>query len=71
MSGVMTDMDAGRRYVLVIAGYQDYDWGAFSTTIGGLGTVTISAVPEPSFGMLLLLGLGGMAVAARRRAARA
>jgi len=71
MSGVMTDMDAGRRYVLVIAGYQDYDWGAFSTTIGGLGTVTISAVPEPSFGLMLLLGLGGMAVAARRRAARA
>jgi hypothetical protein len=57
----------GRTYVLVIGGEADYDWGKFSTTVGGAGHISISAVPEPSVYAMLLAGLAGVGGLARRK----
>jgi len=56
-------MYAGTPYVLVTTGYENSDYGKFSTTIGGPGTV--SAVPEPETYALMGLGLGVLAFARR------
>ncbi|GGY05878.1 PEP-CTERM sorting domain-containing protein [Massilia dura] len=54
------------RYALVVSGLHDNDFGKYSLTIGGPGSV-IAAVPEPS--TWLMLGLGLAAVSFARRGA--
>lgn len=66
-SGFAATLAAGSTYVLVNTAFGNTDFGAFSTTIGGPGVVSV--VPEPaSFG---LMALGVLGVALRRRAAAA
>jgi hypothetical protein len=72
-------LDVGQNYVLVVAGIYDFDWGAFSTTIGSGGGIDISpvtgvnvldgvsAVPEPSVWLLMLGGVGILGLVARGR----
>jgi hypothetical protein len=60
---VAEPMYAGTQYVLVTTGYENSDYGKFSTTIGGPGT--ISAVPESETYTLMGLGLGVLAFARR------
>lgn len=67
-SGFLTHLDAGTRYVLVITGYEGFEYGQYSTTIGGPGVVTasVTAVPEPETYALMALGLGVVGLARRR-----
>jgi len=70
MTALMRDLEPGRHYTYVVTGYYDYDWGAFSTTTGGNGVVTMTLVPEPSAAAMLLGGLMGVGMLARRRQSR-
>ncbi len=70
-SSLQTFLEPGKRYTYVVTGYFDEDAGAFSITAGGQGGISISAVPEPSAGLMLLGGLAGIGALARRRARRA
>ncbi len=69
-TNIMVDMAPGQHYVYVVTGYYDWDTGGFSTTVGGKGDITVSAVPEPSAGLMLLGGLGLLGAMARRRPGR-
>ncbi len=61
-------MEPGKTYTYVVAGFYDGDWGAFSTTVGGrTGTISISAVPEPSTALMLLGAMPVLALLLRRR----
>jgi len=70
MTALMRDLEPGRHYTYVVTGYYDYDWGAFSTTTGGNGVVMMTLVPEPSAAAMLLGGLMGVGMLARRRHSR-
>lgn len=70
-TGMEVFMEPGRNYVYVLTGYFDEDAGAYSLTVGSMGDISISAVPEPSAGLMLLGGLAGVGALARRRARRA
>lgn len=73
-SSMQTFLEPGKHYTFVVTGYFDEDAGAFSITAGGPGGISISsisAVPEPSAGLMLLGGLAGIGALARRRARRA
>jgi hypothetical protein len=70
MTALMRDLEPGRHYTYVVTGYYDYDWGEFSTTTGGKGVVTMTLVPEPSAAAMLLGGLAGVGLLARRRQSR-
>ena len=63
-SGFVIDLEADTPYVLVTTGYEGFEYGQYSTTIGGPGTV--SAVPEPETYALMTLGLGVVGLARRR-----
>ncbi|WP_187367189.1 FxDxF family PEP-CTERM protein [Massilia mucilaginosa] len=63
-SGFVANLDANTTYVLVITGYEGFEYGQHSTTIGGPGAV--SAVPEPETYALMALGLGVVGLACRR-----
>lgn len=65
-SGFAFTLDAGTHYFLVTTGFGNTDLGAYSTTIGGPGTIT--AVPEPAAYAMMALGLGLVGIARRRRA---
>lgn len=58
------------QYTVVVAGLTDSDFGQYSLTIGGPGSVQVSAVPEPSTWLMLGGGLAAVAFARRRAAAR-
>jgi len=64
-SGFAFDLTAGTSYQYVVTGFDNGEFGSFSTTIGGPGVVTV--VPEPETYALLMLGLGVVGLAARRR----
>ncbi|WP_229427241.1 PEP-CTERM sorting domain-containing protein [Massilia atriviolacea] len=65
-SGFVANLDAGTSYVLVITGYEGFEYGRHSTTIGGPGAVSVVAVPEPETYALLAFGLGVVGLASRR-----
>lgn len=65
-SGFVTYLDADTPYVLVVTGYEGFEYGQHSTTIGGPGTVTVTAVPEPETYALMVVGLGVVGLARRR-----
>jgi hypothetical protein len=64
-SGFAFGLTAGTSYQYVVTGFSNAEFGSFSTTIGGPGIVTV--VPEPETYALLMLGLGVVGLAARRR----
>ena len=57
------------RYTVVLTGLEDGDFGNYSLTIGGPGSV-ISAVPEPSTWLMLAFGLAAITLARRRASQR-
>lgn len=69
-SALQTFLEPGKHYTYVVTGYLDEDAGAFSITAGGPGGISISAVPEPSTGLMLLGGLAAIGALARRRTRR-
>ncbi|QCP14557.1 PEP-CTERM sorting domain-containing protein [Pseudoduganella umbonata] len=69
-SYMQTFLEPGKHYTFVVTGYGDGDVGAFSITGGSTGSISISPVPEPSAGLMLLGGLAGIGALARRRARR-
>jgi hypothetical protein len=66
-SGLLYDLVAGNQYTYVVTGYDNDQFGAFSTTISGVGAVI--AVPEPATFGMMGLGVAGLAAFARRRRA--
>jgi hypothetical protein len=65
-SGVSATLSTGVNYVFVNTGFGNTDFGSFSTTIGGPGSVT--PVPEPDVAAMLAVGLLMVSLARRRRA---
>jgi hypothetical protein len=64
-SGYVATLATGTNYVLVTTGFSDTDFGPYSVTIGGPGTV-VGAVPEPAAYVLFGLGLGAILLRRRR-----
>ncbi|GGY43410.1 PEP-CTERM sorting domain-containing protein [Pseudoduganella albidiflava] len=64
-SGFATDLNAGQEYILVMAGFDSADFGAYSITISGPGA--ISLVPEPASWLMLGIGVLGLALCRRAR----
>ncbi|QBE62622.1 PEP-CTERM sorting domain-containing protein [Pseudoduganella lutea] len=58
------------QYTVVLSGIADAEFGKYSLTIGGPGSVVISSVPEPSTWLMLGLGLAAVGYTARRKADR-
>jgi hypothetical protein len=66
-SGIAASLTSGTTYILVTTGFGNSDFGAYSTTIGGPGIVTV--VPEPGTYALMAAGLGVFAWRMRNRQA--
>jgi hypothetical protein len=70
VSVLVNQLNAGTDYYFVSTGYQNADFGAYTSFIAGPGLVVFSPVPEPATGLLV----GGLALAAggwlRRRRRR-
>ncbi|GGY69907.1 PEP-CTERM sorting domain-containing protein [Pseudoduganella albidiflava] len=70
-SGFQAELTAGLQYTFVITGFNDSEFGAYSFTIGGPGSIMpgpVAAVPEPSTWLMLGLGLAAVGFTARRKA---
>ena len=63
-SGFESSLITGTTYVLVMTGFDSSQAGPYSITVAGPGV--ISAVPEPTAGLLLALGLAVVARARQR-----
>jgi hypothetical protein len=68
-SGFDFDLTAGTNYFFVTTSFSNAELGAYSTTIGGPGVITV--VPEASTYAMMALGLGVLGFARRRMTARA
>ena len=70
-SGFVASLIAGVDYVFVTTGFDSTEFGFFSSTIGGPGSVVpsgvVAAVPEPEALSLLAMGLGVAGFVRRRR----
>ena len=60
ITGGLVDLTAGSW-----SGDAEYDYGA-ATEFKGTGWYTASSIPEPTSGLLLLLGVAGLALRRRR-----
>lgn len=69
-SGFAYDLAAGMTYHYITTGFDNDDFGKYSTTIGGPGDIG-PAVPEPESYALLALGLAVLGLARRRGSAGA
>lgn len=69
-SSMQTFLEPGKHYTFVVTGYREEDAGMFSITAASTGGISISPVPEPSAGLMLLGGLAGIGALARRRERR-
>jgi hypothetical protein len=65
LSGFSYALTAGTSYVFVTTGYANTDSGAFTDSITGPGTVTLSPVPEPDTRQTVALGLAVIGLALR------
>lgn len=63
-SGLTYTLTANTVYRYVTTGFANTDLGSYSTTIGGIGTIT--AVPETGTWAMMALGLALLGVARRR-----
>ena len=66
-AGFTYALATGTNYFFITTGFANTDFGAYSNSITGPGTVTVTAVPEPETYALMALGLAGVLAAARRR----
>jgi hypothetical protein len=69
-SGFAANLTAGTTYILVAAGFENSDAGAFRIRINGPGAINLTPIPEPATLTLLGLGLAGVSAAIGRKRRR-
>ncbi len=67
LAGFSYALTTGTNYYFITTGFANTDFGAYSNSITGPGSVNV--VPEPETYGLMLLGLAGVAAAVRRKSA--
>jgi len=67
LSGFTSSLTAGTSYFYVATGFDPSEFGAYSLSISGPGSVITAAVPEPASYALMALGLLAVGAVARHR----
>jgi len=71
MSGITRNLLTGTTYFFINTGFENFDFGAFTSTISGPGIITIGGggapIPEPATLLLLGTGLAGVVAKVRGR----